>query len=198
VIAEAPPDKAMDHGWLAVRIDDATEIAPAVEALVQRPEVHGITLFSTSIKDLWGTFKADYKYVAAAGGLVMDEDRRLLAFRRGGKWDLPKGKVEKGEGIEAAALREVREECGLRTLELGAALPDTWHTYERKGRQHLKRTHWFLMRGTAKDELVPQTDEDIDDVRWLDEAGLRAMKADSYASLMPVVAAWEAINRPTP
>ena len=37
-------------------------------------------------------------------------------IQRLGDWDLPKGKVEKREGVEAAAVREVQEECGLVTL----------------------------------------------------------------------------------
>ena len=198
MVAETPPDSVLQEGWLAVRIDDDREIAQAVEVLVERAEVAGVFLFSASGRDLWKVFAADYKFVVAAGGLVRDERGRLLAIRRLGKWDLPKGKVEKGEGIEAAAVREVQEECGLVDLDLVRAVADTWHTYERKGRQHLKCTHWFLMRGSSSEKLVAQSDEDIEEVRWLDAAGVRAMKSDTYPSLLPVIAAWERISRPTP
>ena len=198
MIAQAPPDKALEEGWLALRIDDDTEITKAASALSERGEVRGVFLFPVDDRDLWKAFRAAYKFVAAAGGVVVDERGRLLAIRRLGKWDLPKGKVEKEEGVEEAALREVQEECGLKTLELIAPVAETWHTYERKGREHLKCTHWFLMRGSSKEHMTPQLDEDIEEVKWLDADGVRMMKADTYPSLLPVIAAWEALTRPKP
>lgn len=58
------------------------------------------------------------KFILAAGGLVKNtEDQWLLIFRLG-KWDLPKGKLENGETPEAAALREVEEECGIKNCQL--------------------------------------------------------------------------------
>ncbi|MEO8589320.1 MAG: NUDIX domain-containing protein [Flavobacteriales bacterium] len=199
VIAGTPPDKLLEDGWIAVRIDADTEMARAVNVLVKRPEVQGMLLFSASGEDLWDGFRAGYKFVAAAGGVVVDESGRLLAIRRLGKWDLPKGKVEKDETIEVAAIREVMEECGLTKLELLSPLAETWHTYERKGRQHLKCTHWFLMRGSAKETLTPQADEDIEEVRWLDEAGVKGMELDTYPSLLPVIQAWRGtVTRPRP
>ena len=51
--------------------------------------------------------------VPAAGGLLTDENGRLLCIHRIGHWDLPKGKLEAGEALEEAAAREVEEECGV-------------------------------------------------------------------------------------
>lgn len=141
----------------------------------------------------WDAFRATYKFVLAAGGVVTDERGRLLVIRRLGKWDLPKGKVDEGEGTEAAALREVTEECGLRELHIGKPLPSTWHTYERKGKQYLKRTDWFQMDGSFKEALVPQEDEDIEEVRWVSREDLKAIKADTYPALLEVFAAWEGV-----
>ena len=56
--------------------------------------------------------------VEAAGGLVYNKEDELLMIFRNGKWDLPKGKKEKGEEIESCAKREVQEECGVRNLEI--------------------------------------------------------------------------------
>ena len=53
-------------------------------------------------------------------------------FRRG-KWDLPKGKLDPGETLEACALREVREETGVGQLELIKFLLVTEHEYEESG-----------------------------------------------------------------
>jgi len=144
--------------------------------------------------DVWQAFYDDHIFVLAAGGLVIDEEGRLLAIKRLGKWDLPKGKVEKGEAVDLGALREVQEECGLIDVKLVRPITSTWHTYERKGRQHLKRTDWFLMRASAKEHLRPQTEEGIEEVRWMDDAGLNAMEQDTYPSLLPVLEAWRSLG----
>lgn len=144
--------------------------------------------------DAWEAFQAEHEFVLAAGGMVLDEQGRLLAIKRLGKWDLPKGKVEKGEQVDVGAVREVQEECGLVNVELIRRVTSTWHTYERKGNQHLKRTDWFLMRASSKEKLTAQSEEDIEDVRWLDAAGVRMMEADTYPSLLPVLQAWRAMS----
>lgn len=141
--------------------------------------------------EAWDAFRTKYKFVAAAGGLVTDELGRLLVIKRLGRWDLPKGKVDPGEAIEAAAMREVREECGLKELSIVKPMSCTWHTYERKGAQHLKRTDWYLMRGSSKEELVPQLDEDIEEVKWVGREGLPEVKVSTYPALLGVLAEWE-------
>lgn len=150
----------------------------------------------------WDAFRAGHELVLAAGGVVSDEEGRLLVIRRLGKWDLPKGKVDEGEGTEAAAIREVREECGLEELRIIGPMPSTWHTYERKGRRHLKRTDWFLMQGSSREELVPQQEEDIEEARWITRGELAPIERDTYPSLLPVFEAWAGlagpISRPTP
>src|SRR5690606_28987778 len=132
----------------------------------------GAHVFGPAPDTLWQWFAAGYRLVEAAGGTVTDEHGRLLAIHRLGRWDLPKGKVEAGEGLEEAALREVREECGAVSLRLLGPLCRTWHTYARGGREHLKCTHWFDMAGNAADPLVAQAEEDIDAVCWMDAGGV--------------------------
>lgn len=144
--------------------------------------------------DAWQAFCDDHVFVLAAGGLVVDEVSRLLAIKRLGVWDLPKGKVEKGEAVDLCAIREVKEECGLIDVKLVRPIMSTWHTYERKGRQYLKRTDWFLMNASATERLTAQVEEDIEEVRWLDEAGVRMMEAETYPSLLPVLKAWHSLS----
>ena len=154
---------------------------------------NGLQLRSLKCFDAWQAFYDRHRFVLAAGGLVVDEEGRLLTIRRLGVWDLPKGKVEKQEVVEDAAVREVQEECGLSDVRLERAVTSTWHTYERKGRQELKRTDWFLMRASASEELVPQTDEGIEEVRWIGRAELPTVLGNTYSSLVPVFKAWEAL-----
>jgi 8-oxo-dGTP pyrophosphatase MutT (NUDIX family) len=91
----------------------------------------------------------------AAGGIVVREGRVLLVHRpRYDDWSLPKGKLRLGESWEAAALREVEEETGLR-CELGELVGAT--------RYGLKEVRYFRM--TCEGE--PQAQNEVDEVRWV-------------------------------
>lgn len=185
----------MPVGWLAIRVDLPSEMNYLAALLTARPELKGMHVFGADVEQLWDWFRADYRFVQAAGGAVTDERGRLLTIHRLGRWDLPKGKVEKGEPIDAAAVREVREECGLHDIKLIRPLCHTWHTYERKGKQHLKRTDWFLMSGKSSEPLTAQNEEDIDQVRWTDAEELAEVRRDTYPSLQRVINAWEEAHR---
>jgi 8-oxo-(d)GTP phosphatase len=108
------------------------------------------------------------KAVTAAGGFVIrhgiHEPDVLLIFRRG-VWDLPKGKLDAGESIEACALREVREEVGINELEILQAFGHTVHGYPQRGAFIIKTSHWYLMR-TPQTFFIPQAEEDIEHVEW--------------------------------
>ena len=62
-------------------------------------------------------------FVRAAGGIVSAPDGRMLLILRNGRWDLPKGKVEPGETLLQAALREVQEETGIHGLSPSPTQP---------------------------------------------------------------------------
>ena len=81
-----------------------------------------------------------FEFRKAAGGVVCNpEDERLMIFRFG-KWDLPKGHVEKGETIRYAAVREVQEETGVRDVAADRCIAKTYHIYNMDGRWILKQT----------------------------------------------------------
>lgn len=177
---------------LELRVDDGSEIAPALSHMLQNGALRGLHLIATDPDRCMAQVAELFVPVQAAGGAVEDGRGHLLAIRRLGRWDLPKGKVEPGEPIRDAALREVREECGLVALEDLGWLCATWHVYERGGLRHLKRTDWYHMRGDHSEVLEPQQEEDITEVTWLDAAGVSALKRDTYPSILTVVQAWEA------
>jgi ADP-ribose pyrophosphatase YjhB (NUDIX family) len=191
-IVEQPDSRDSSEQMLVRRVRTSGDITGALELWKSEPAAAGLVLHGADADDVWDLFRELYVFVPAAGGCVTDERRRLLAIHRSGVWDLPKGKLDEGEAVDAAALREVREECGLKKLELLRRLCETWHTYERKGRQHLKRTDWYLMRGSNTEQLVAQGEEDISEVRWMDAGEVAAMKAATYPSLLRVISAWEA------
>jgi 8-oxo-dGTP pyrophosphatase MutT (NUDIX family) len=124
-----------------------------------------------------------FKSVDAAGGLVKNEKGKMLFIFRIGKWDLPKGKLAKNETPEEAALREVKEETGLLELRITGSLPSTFHIYTRKGKQILKQTYWFEMEAKSAQSLIPQTEEEISEVRWIGREDLKTVLSNTYESI---------------
>ncbi|MCF8716113.1 NUDIX domain-containing protein [Joostella atrarenae] len=121
--------------------------------------------------------------VVAAGGLVKNKKDDILFIFRNGKWDLPKGKVDKGETIEDAAVREVEEETGVKKLKIDSFLKKTYHIFKRNGVYKLKETHWFLMYSKYKGELVPQCKENIELAEWRPEKDLSELMENSYENI---------------
>ncbi|MFN3530839.1 MAG: NUDIX hydrolase [Bacteroidia bacterium] len=105
--------------------------------------------------------------IDAAGGLVW-QDNKLLFIYRHNRWDLPKGKLEPGESVDMAAMREVEEECGVSGLHLTGFFAHTYHTYRYKGELVVKRSFWYDMSCSFRGELVPQLEEGITEVRWIE------------------------------
>lgn len=137
-----------------------------LDLLDKNRNIRAVVLYHPDLALLWADFAACFKWIEAAGGYVQNERGELLVFYRRGSWDLPKGKIDPGETPEAAAIREVQEETGLVQLELGPMLAHTYHTYEEKGQRVLKKTWWFRMY-TTDTRLTPQTEEDIEEIRWV-------------------------------
>jgi 8-oxo-dGTP pyrophosphatase MutT (NUDIX family) len=125
--------------------------------------------------------------IQAGGGLVENEKREILFIFRRGKWDLPKGKLDQGETLEQCALREVEEETGVGQLELIRFLLITEHEYEDRGKLILKESHWWLMKSTGDQPLIPQMEEDITDIRWIDPADFNIVKQNTYPAILEVL-----------
>ena len=112
-------------------------------------------------------FCSHFTLIEASGGLVQNKAGQFLMILRDSKWYFPKGKIEYDESPEQAGLREVEEECGIGSLSIVQKLPLTFHTYSLKKKQLLKKTNWFLMQTESTKKLVPQTEEDITEARWM-------------------------------
>jgi 8-oxo-dGTP pyrophosphatase MutT (NUDIX family) len=180
---------------LSIHADITQDFDLIRDIIEENPNLESICLFSESIDELWRTFKSEHKIVEAAGGLVTNSEGHILCIFRRGKWDLPKGKLESGETIEVAAIREVEEECGITGPIISSQLETTWHTYEEKGKRILKPTYWFAMNYTGLDKLVPQEKEKITEVRWVSKNELPGIRSQSFKSLSPIFD--HAINHPT-
>lgn len=162
------------------------QIKQYLDLLDKNDSVSLVALYGEDIEKLWADFCSCFDRIDAAGGIVTDPNGRLLVFFRRGHWDLPKGKIDPGETPEQAALREVREETGLAALTLGPFAGHTWHTYREKGERILKCTWWYHMQTTETD-TTPQTEEDIEEIRWVEPAAWLASKPNLYASLREIV-----------
>ena len=126
--------------------------------------------------------------IEAAGGLVKYNSNEFLFIYRNDKWDLPKGKLEKGEKPRDGAVREVEEECGIQISKCGKRICKTYHAYTIKGEVVLKRTYWYNMRYKGKGELKPQVEEGITDVRWFKKSNInKAIISNTFPSIMDVL-----------
>lgn len=117
--------------------------------------------------------------VTAAGGVIfriVPSGTEVLVIRRNGHWDLPKGKLEPGESVAGCAVREVSEELGIPPPMVACSLDATWHSYAMDGASIGKTTHWFLMVSNAT-SFVPQAEEFIEEVRWVDIQAAYSMVA---------------------
>jgi mutator protein MutT len=131
------------------------------------------------------------KKIIAGGGLILNEKNELLMIFRRGKWDLPKGKLEEGETIEQCAVREVKEETGIENLELIKFISITHHEYFDQWIKEnvVKESHWFLMQSSSKGKLIPQTIEDITEIKWMNENEINDALKNSYPSIIEIISA---------
>jgi 8-oxo-dGTP diphosphatase len=99
--------------------------------------------------------------IRAAGGVVVRDGQVLLVHRpRYDDWTLPKGKLDADEAWEAAALREVEEETGVRA-RLVRELPSV--EYEVRGRP--KRVRYWVME--VEEDVGLEPNDEVDELRWL-------------------------------
>lgn len=129
------------------------------------------------------------KKIIAAGGLVLNNKKELLMIFRRKKWDLPKGKLDEDESIETCALREVKEETGLKDLKLEKFISVTFHEYTdpHSSEEVIKETHWYKMYAANNQQLIPQLNEGIEEIEWVDDKNLSAKLQNSYANVIEII-----------
>jgi ADP-ribose pyrophosphatase YjhB (NUDIX family) len=170
-----------------VRIHSLDEIRMVYNELVNKNQFIEVYFYHENEKLMLSAFSSIFKIIEAAGGLVKNKKDEYLFIFRKGKWDLPKGKIDKGESISAAALREVEEECGVGKLTIVKELAPTYHTYEQGGKDILKKTYWFEMDCADDSPLKPQTEEDITDAKWLSVKDLGQVHENTYGAIEEVI-----------
>jgi 8-oxo-dGTP pyrophosphatase MutT (NUDIX family) len=159
---------------------------------MQQANVHAGVFLHSNLEELKKAFFKKFMFVQAAGGLVYNETKEMLLIFRRGKWDLPKGKLDKGEKLEHCAVREVEEETGLTSVQLDKPLLVTYHTYHEGSKFILKESHWYTMRVNGDQKLVPQTEEDIHEIRWVKAVELKPYIQNAFPSVVDVLEAGRA------
>jgi len=148
-------------------------------------KVHSIFISSREKGKLIDYLKSKFKVVLAAGGVVEKDGEYLLIYRKK-RWDLPKGKLDKGESVETCAMREVEEETGVK-VALGKEITGVWHTYISNKKYVLKKTYWYAMECLDDSKIGPQEDEGIKKAEWMDLEDVRKSLHDSYRSIRYVM-----------
>ncbi len=174
----------------AVFIDELN--THAIKSMIhemQQPQVHAGIYYHNNLEELKSAFFKKFTLINAAGGFVQNENGEVLMMFRRGKWDLPKGKLDKKETAEAGAIRETGEETGLKDVQLVSPLITTWHTYHEGSRYILKETKWFRMKVSGKQKLVAQESEDITQLVWVKENEQKNYLANSFPSVRDVLIA---------
>lgn len=140
-------------------------------------------LYHPDEKEIMRKLKSKMPVNKAAGGLVYNKNGEVLFIFRNGKWDLPKGGIEKGEKRKAAAMREVEEETGVGKLTVTGKLPKTYHVFKRNGKYKLKVTHWYEMKSSFTGDFQPQIEEGIEKVAWLKPEEITEALQNSYQNI---------------
>ena len=145
-----------------------------------------IIIHSENFASLKRDFRGLFKKIKAAGGVLFDENNRVLFIFRLHRWDLPKGKVDKKEHWHQAALREVEEETGLPCI-LEHKVATTRHTYRlSNGKRVLKTTKWYKMKPNHT-RIKLQYSEFIEDAKWIEPLTFMNSDLPTYASIKDAV-----------
>ena len=172
---------------VVIKIDIGKKMRMKYKEVINDDSIKEIYFFNRDEDLLFEYFSAMFRNIEAAGGLVKNRKGEYLFIFRNGKWDLPKGKREKGEKIQDCAIREVEEECGIKGLNIEKELTSTFHTYYLEERAVLKTTYWFAMKGSENSILIPQTEEGITEVKWIKKKNFDEVLANTYESIKEVL-----------
>ena len=145
----------------------------SIKEIIKKLKIHDeVFLYYPDEKKLLKEFKEKLVTIKATGGIVTNKKNQILFIYRKGKWDLPKGKMEKNESKKESALREVIEETGVKKLKIINFFSTTFHLIKVKSEYFLKETHWYTMKTKYDGKLKPQKSEGIISAKWktFDEA----------------------------
>ena len=159
-----------------------------VVQILKSKKVKMLYLYHSKEAKLWYYFLNMFKLIEAAGGLVRNlKTNHFLFIFRNKKWDLPKGRINKNEGVQKAAIREVEEETGVENLSITKPLNTTFHIFKRNRKYRLKKTFWYLMETDYNGELTPETKEGIEKAIWIEKKLIVSLRSEMYHNINLVI-----------
>lgn len=160
----------------------SVDIEQVIKDIVSK-KIYYVNLYHKKEEKLLFHLKKKLKVITAAGGMVFNSKKEILFIHRKGRWDLPKGKVDKGETLQEAAIREIEEETGVKDLQIVGFIDTTYHILKRNGKYKLKETYWYKMFTEYDGKLTPETKEGIKKAKWKNFEKSQKAIHDSYENV---------------
>ncbi|MDI9319145.1 MAG: NUDIX domain-containing protein [Phycisphaerales bacterium] len=182
ILAEGVMDKKQFEAYICLNGANAHHFSEAIR-LLDRVDIKGVVILDESREKLEKELLWAFYPLHSSGGVVLNESGDVLMIFRRGKWDLPKGKQDEGEDIEQCAVREVSEETGLKNVQIKHKICNTLHVYPMNNKLILKHTAWYLMQGSAKEQLMPQQEENIEYAMWVKPSEIRQLLENSFETI---------------
>ena len=161
---------------------NGTAINDAIKALMKN-KMEEAFIYHPNTEEILKKFTRKIPLVVAAGGVVTNPQGKVLFIYRNDKWDLPKGKIDKGESVEECAIREVMEETGVKDLIIENFLKTTYHIFKRNGKYKLKEVHWYAMKTAYDGKLKGEKKEGIVKVKWKGPRKIKKALENSYTNI---------------
>ncbi len=186
--------EGLHREFLFIAYTNAEAIQTVLKIAVNENNKSAIIIYGNKVEKIFHKILSEFVPIEAAGGIVKNKDNKVLLIHRRGFWDLPKGKIDKGETLEQAAIREVEEETGVSALSIQSKVYisgfdnlATYHSYVFKNKNAMKISHWYMMKTIDDSELVPQAEEDIDDAVWVDIQDIPSYFHNMYSSIIDIL-----------
>lgn len=161
---------------------NGSDIQNAIDSLAKK-KISEAYIYHPNVEEILNKFTKKIPLEVAAGGVVTNKKGKVLFIYRNNKWDLPKGKLKKKESLEEAALREVKEETGVKGLKIENFLQTTYHIFKSKGTYKLKEVHWYAMKTSYSGKLKGQKSEGIKKVKWKGPKKINKALKKSYTNI---------------
>ncbi len=186
IVISSQPDR-MQKYCLFHKYHDVDELYTKISSFINNNDIDSFNIYSYKIDSLWNAFRGYFENRIASGGLLLNENGKLLFIRRHDKWDIPKGHLLDNESIREGAVREIEEETGLWAGKARLILKPTYHVYKKGVKWILKETHWYVFEDTGEGKANPQESEGITELRWFNREEIKYVHQDTWPSISDVI-----------
>ncbi|MDT8400104.1 MAG: NUDIX domain-containing protein [Bacteroidales bacterium] len=186
IVISGQPDREQKY-CLLHKYHSKDELYTKISSFIENDEFCSLNIYSGKINSLWQDFRSYFENRTAAGGLLVNNNEKLLFIRRRGVWDLPKGHLSENEAPEEGARREIEEETGLSPGKRLSILKPTYHIYPLDDKWILKETNWYIFDYSGEGKALPQVEEYITEVRWFGRDETEEVLKNTWPSISDVI-----------